>query len=88
MICGKTETGFEFELEEDVIDDYELIEELCALDEGQYQHLPKALVRILGAEQTARLKEHVRNESGKVSADRLMNEIGSILTAEKATKNS
>lgn len=31
---GKTSSGFEYELDEAALDDYELLEDLCEMDEG------------------------------------------------------
>lgn len=34
MVKGITESGFEFELDEEILDDYELLESLCDIDNG------------------------------------------------------
>lgn len=71
---GKTTSGFEFEISEDVANDYELVENLGELEDNPLI-LGKVVNQILGKEQTARLKDHVRNEKGIVPTDRMTQEI-------------
>lgn len=88
MIEGKTSSGFEFSLDEDALDDYELLEMLCKIDKGEDGILIDTVKRLVGDEQEHRLREHVRNEKGRVSATRMTEEIGEILAAAKSGKNS
>ena len=74
MIKGKTSSGFEFEISEDVANDYELVENLGELEDNPLI-LGKIVNQILGKEQTARLKDHVRNEKGIVPTDKMTKEI-------------
>ena len=66
MITGKTESGFEFQLDEENLDDYELLENLCDIDNGDASKITIAANQLLGKEQMKALKEHVRNEKGRV----------------------
>lgn len=87
MITGKTLTGFEFELQDDVLDDYELLETLAAVDRGEYGRITEMVEQLLGKEQKEKLKEHIRNEHGKVSATKLMDEVKEIFGGSKELKN-
>lgn len=87
MINGKTESGFEFQLDDDVLDDYELLEELCAIDNGEVSKIPHIAAMILGNEQLDALKEHIRGENGRVSARKMSDAIEEILIKSKAGKN-
>ena len=88
MIKGKTSAGFEFEISEDVANDYELVENLGELEDNPLI-LGKIVNQILGKEQTARLKDHVRNEKGIVPTDRMTQEIIEIFkNSGEETKNS
>ena len=88
MIKGKTSSGFEFEISEDVANDYELVENLGELEDNPLI-LGKIVNQILGKEQTARLKDHVRNEKGIVPTDRMTQEIIEIFkNGGEETKNS
>ncbi len=74
MIKGKTKSGFEFEISKDVVNDYELVENLAELEDNPLI-LAKVIKQILGEEQTEKLKNHVRNEKGIVPTDRMTQEI-------------
>lgn len=87
MIKGKTSSGFEFELEEDILDDYELLETLQKIDEGETGHVTGMVIQLLGEEQKEALKNHVRSVSGRVSAKRLMEEVSEIFQSCNAGKN-
>lgn len=88
MIKGKTSSGFEFEISEDVANDYELVENLGELEDNPLI-LGKVVNQILGKEQTARLKDHVRNEKGIVPTDKMTQEIIEIFkNAGEEPKNS
>lgn len=87
MLRGKTESGFEYELDDDVLDDYELLELFCQIDEGETSLTVKMVDTLLGEEQKERLKDHVRAKSGRVSAQRLLAEVTEILNSTKEGKN-
>ena len=88
MIKGKTSSGFEYEVSKDIVNDYELLENL-----GQLEANPLILTtivrQVLGAEQTERLKDHARNEKGMVQTDKMTEEILDIFkNSGEETKNS
>lgn len=87
MIKGKTATGFEFELDEEVLDDYELLEALNKIDKGNGECAVDMVDRLLGEQQKEKLKEHVRAENGRVSTKILMTEVGEIFKSCNAGKN-
>lgn len=87
MIQGKTSTGFEFKLEDDVLDDYELLEALTAVDAGQYGKVTEMVERLLGTEQKEQLKGHVRSLYGKVAVTKLLEEVEEIFDASNELKN-
>lgn len=80
MITGTTKTGFEFQLADNVLDDYELLEALCAIDSGNYGKVPAMVDALLGTDQVKKLKDHIR-KNGKVSSAALVAEVFEILTA-------
>lgn len=88
MIKGKTSSGFEFTISKDVKNDYELIENLGELEDNPLI-LGKIVTQILGKEQTAKLKNHIRNENGIVPTNKMTQEIIEIFkNAGEETKNS
>ena len=88
MIKGKTSSGFEFEISKDIVNDYELVENLAELEENPLL-LGKIVNQVLGKEQAKNLKEHVRNEKGIVPTDKMTKEIIEIFqNSGEETKNS
>lgn len=90
MLSGKTATGFEFNIEESALDDWELMEVLADIDEGKTQKIGKAVKLLLGEVQADALKDHCRNEDGRVPATAMMTEVGEIfatLRDNKSVKN-
>lgn len=86
----KTSTGFEFTIADEVFDDWELFELLADIDSGNGMKVPVVLKKLLGAEQAAALKEHVRNGDGRVTVEAMNAEITDIirLMGEGAKKKS
>ena len=87
MLEGTTSTGFAYGVEEDVLDDYELLELMCEADKGKGGAWLEVTEKLLGKKQKEDLKEHVRNEKGKVSAKRMVEEVLEILNANREGKN-
>lgn len=88
MIKGRTSSGFEFEISRDIINDYELVENLGELEDNPLM-LGKIVNQILGKEQTIKLKDHIRNENGIVPTDKMTKEIIEIFqNGGEKTKNS
>ena len=88
MIEGKTNTGFAFSLNEEVLDDYELVEALCDVDDGNFGSIVKVVDMLLGGEQKKALKEHIRSLNGKVSVTMMCDEVTQIFNACNDLKNS
>lgn len=78
---GKTESGFEYSVDDKVIDDMELVEDLAAADAGDNARFISAITKILGEKQKAKLYDHLRNKQGRVPVEAVGNEIKEILTA-------
>lgn len=87
MIKGKTKSGFEYEISKKRLENYELIEALNEVDENPLL-LPATVNLLLGKEQTGKLKEHLRDDEGLISTEKLTNEIMDIFQSQKETKNS
>lgn len=73
----KTASGFEFEINKAALDDWELLEDLVDLETNESKMVPVCR-KLLGAEGMQRLKEHCRDESGKVPASKISMELGEI----------
>ena len=88
MFKGKTESGFEFAISEEALDDYELLEILAEIDNGNGGLVPEMVTRLLGKEQKEALKEHLRDKNGKISTQSMMNEVMEIFKSNQEGKNS
>lgn len=86
MIKGKTSSGFNFKIEDQVLNDYELLELFAEVDENPLL-VPKLVKMILGEEQKNKLIEHVRDEKGIAAVDKIAMELENILTSGTETKN-
>ena len=51
MITGKTQSGFEFAVPDDAMDDYELLETLVGIDKGDFTLITDMTNMLLGEEQ-------------------------------------
>lgn len=80
----RTSTGFEFTIADGVFDDWELIELIADVSDGNGLKIPAVLKKLLGDEQAAALKEHVRKD-GRVTVEAMNAEIADII--EQAAKN-
>lgn len=85
MKKGKTTTGFEFELTDERLNNYELME---AINEVEINPLVsvKVVDLLLGKEQSKKLKNHVRTDDGFVPSDKLMEELKEILQSDALKK--
>lgn len=87
MIKGKTKSGFEFELDEDRLENYELLEAISEIEDNPLV-ISKVIRLLLGNEGTEDLKDHVRRADGIVPVKALTNEITEIFQSQNETKNS
>lgn len=84
----KTSTGFEFEILPGAFDDWELIELLAEVGEGNGLKLPAVLKKLIGEEGTKALKEHCRAD-GRVTIKAMDAELTEIIkSAGEAKKKS
>lgn len=76
MIKGKTNSGFEFEIDENQLKNYEFVELVAEVDENELL-MPKLLKLLLG-KQVETLKDHIRDENGIVPIEKMVTEIKDI----------
>ena len=77
VITGKTKTGFEYEIDKKILNDYELLEEIDNIGKNPLIII-RLLKRLLKEEQLEKLKEHIRNEEGIVQIDKMEKELEDI----------
>lgn len=86
MIRGKLESGFEFTLDDDIFDDFELVELFAKVAKNPIW-IGDLAERMLGIEQKKALVEHLRDENGKVRTSSMMQALKEIEDAIPAAKN-
>ncbi len=87
MIKGKTRSGFEFEVAEDIANDMELFEALCDWDAGDAKAVVPVCRIVLGQQKKA-LYDHLKAIHGRAPVDKVAEEIQDIFTALKEGKKS
>lgn len=86
MIKGTTQSGFEYAISKERLENYELVEVLAEVDENPLL-LPKVVNLLLEKDQAKKLKDHIRDEQGLVSMELLSKEIMEIFQGQPLTKN-
>ncbi len=86
---AKTTTGFETEINEKVIDNWEYMELLMDYDEGHPAALRGAIKMALGDDGYEALKAHVKglSDDGKIHTSLLAKEFGELADSAKEVKN-
>lgn len=85
---GVTKSGFAFELEDEAFNDYEILEQLRAVDKGDLTAIVDVVDTLFSKEQKNALKEHLRDENGRVGMKEMIQEVAEILQTSQEGKNS
>lgn len=89
MVQGRTRTGFEFAVDEAVMNDMELIDAIAETMDENPMAFSKVCTKLFGADQKKRLYDHLRNEDGRVPVEAISEEIADVFKAiGEAGKNS
>lgn len=84
---AKLSDGFEIDISESVTDDWEFLEVLSGIDEGETGLIVKAAKMLLGNDGVKALKEHLRNKDGKVSSTAMVTALGELMESVNSLKN-
>lgn len=79
IIKGKTKSGFEFEFDEAVLNDMELLDALAEVVDENPLAASKVIVKILGKEQKKKLYNFLRDDNGRVPTDKVGEAFADIL---------
>ena len=85
---AKTSDGFEVEIIEEHLDDWEFLELLDEVDSGNTGAIVRVAKYLLGEEQVKALKQHIREAEGKVQASKMVNALTEIMESVSTVKNS
>lgn len=88
MLEGKTQSGFAFQIDEELLDDFEFFENLVGLDKGDPVAIMATVDTLLGAEQKQRLKDHLKQRDGRAKMSTFMAELTEMIQSAKKAKNS
>lgn len=91
MAEGKLTNGFEYKIDDDRFDDYEMFEKLCAIDrdENNISMIIEVFRELLGDKQYDALKEHLRNKKGRISTAAMVDALHELLESDdEDLKNS
>lgn len=87
MIKGKLESGFEYEVAEEVRDNMELLDAIVEADENPLA-ISKVVKILLGENQRRKLYDHLRTEKGNVPILAVSNAVAEIFRESgQAVKN-
>ena len=86
MINITMEDGFKVSLDEEIFDDFELVELFAKVAKNPI-FIGDLAEKLLGAEQKKALVEHLRDENGKVRTSSMMRALKEIEDAIPAAKN-
>lgn len=84
---GITKSGFAFEIQEESLDNYELLEVMAEVDTNPLL-VPKLVTMLLGETQKKKLMEHLRTEHGTVPIKLVTAELTDIFESSNDVKNS
>lgn len=84
MLKGKTKTGFEYEFDENLFKDYELVELLAEVDDNPLV-LPQIFKKLIG-DRVKDLKDHARDENGVVDIEKMVIEFEDIISTQATLK--
>lgn len=87
MIKGTTSTGFEYEIKDESLDDWELFEAFSDVENDNPLAVIEIAKRLFGDEQYKRLKDFVRGENGRVSLTAMNDTIMEVFNANQEIKN-
>lgn len=86
MIKGKTKSGFEFEIDEEKLNDYRFLKEVARVEDNPLR-FPFLLEKMLSDEQEEKLMQHLEDEKGRVDPEKVMEEVKDIFQSTNELKN-
>ena len=84
----KMKDEFEVEIVDGVTDDWEFLEVLANIDEGETGQIVRAAKMLLGNDGVKALKDHLRDEDGRVRTSAMVGAISEIMDSAGELKNS
>lgn len=86
MIKGKTKSGFEFEINEEQLNDYRFLKEVARVEDNPLR-FPFLLEKMLSEDQEEKLIKHLEDDNGRVDPQKVMEEVKDIFQSTSELKN-
>lgn len=86
MRDGTLSNGFHFSVDESIADDYEILELIGEVDENPAR-ITKLMRAVLGDDQLKALKEHLRQENGRVTISAMTAAMTELFRSINSLKN-
>ncbi len=80
IVKGTTESGFEFEVRREALNNMELVDALAEI-EGNPLAMSRVCVLLLGKEQRKKLYDHLRTSDGRVPLEQVEAELMAVMAA-------
>lgn len=77
----KTSSGFICNIEQNVFNDYEVLDMLLEVEEGNPLQFARLMKRLLGKEQYSKAKDFIRNEQGIAETEKMYQLLSEIFLA-------
>jgi hypothetical protein len=87
-MTGKLKDGFEIQIPDENVGNWELLEVLEDLSAGDSGLIVKAARMFLGKEGLAVLKDHLRDESGRIATEDVIDALNDLMESTNELKNS
>lgn len=87
-MLAKLQDGFEVAVKDEILDDWEFLELLNEIDEGNGSKIVNVARAMLGNDEAEKLKSHFKEKTGKVTVNEMVQAITEILESIGEAKNS
>ena len=85
MIKGTTSLGFNFKIEDNVMDDWTLVEAMSQIEVNPLKAV-EVLQKMLGLKQYEQLKRFVKNKTGQLKSTDMITQLNDIMSTNEETK--
>lgn len=85
---GNLNDGFEVNVIEEHLDDWDFLELLDEVDNGNHGAIVRVADYLLGKDEVKRLKQHIRETEGKVKVTSMVEALQELMESANTLKNS
>ena len=85
MLKGVTKSGFRFSINENVMNDWEMMEKLAEMEDNPLASVA-VIKKMLGKNQYEALKSHLKKKNGRITTEAMMECFTNFMNAKPETK--